>query len=64
MALLKNDQIISAFGRSDIEICHTKEQLLKKIEEEIQNYDIILFLGSGSFGGLDIRMSAQSWLAT
>lgn len=64
MALLKNDQIISAFGRSDIEICHTKEQLLKKIEEEIQNYDIILFLGSGSFGGLDIRMSAKSWLAT
>ncbi|HRI00460.1 MAG TPA: Mur ligase family protein [Saprospiraceae bacterium] len=51
--LLKND-ILKSFGRTDINYCTTKEDLKETIDAMKAHFEVIAFLGSGHFGGLDL----------
>lgn len=55
MPMIDKDFILSAFNRSDLLVCNKKEELLESILKLIPQHQIIVFMGSGHFGGLDIK---------
>ncbi|MBK9721439.1 MAG: peptidoglycan synthetase [Saprospiraceae bacterium] len=54
MNLLDPAFIKSAFGNDSIKVCENKSQLEELLNKYQSEFDLILFLGSGQFGGISL----------
>ncbi len=50
-----NELIIKAFGFSKMKVLHDINQLLIEIKQQLADFDLIIFAGSGHFGGLELN---------
>lgn len=62
MVALKSDDLMSAFDRYDMDICTSTEQLKGKLSSRIEDYNVLIFMGSGQFGGIDVKAYAKNWV--
>jgi len=60
-ALLPND-LLNAFDRYDMDICTSTEELKDKLSSRISDYNVLVFMGSGQFGGLDLKVYTKNWV--
>lgn len=59
LAKLRADDIISAFGRSDLAVFSTKEEVERFVRENAHSDTNILMMSSGNFDGIDQKRLAQ-----
>lgn len=59
LANLQKDDIISAFGRSDLAVFSTKEEVERFVRENAHSDTNILMMSSGNFDGIDQKRLAQ-----
>ncbi|MEP7195373.1 MAG: Mur ligase family protein [Saprospiraceae bacterium] len=55
MEIMSDEFIQDSFGSKEIEIVNDAEKLKQLIQSNRENYDLTLFLGSGNWGGNDIK---------
>jgi UDP-N-acetylmuramate: L-alanyl-gamma-D-glutamyl-meso-diaminopimelate ligase len=55
MNALNADFIKAAFNNEHILICQHKEELNQEISQAVKTHEVIIFMGSGHFGGIDIH---------
>ncbi len=59
LAKLQNEDIISTFGRSDLAVFSTKEEVERFVRENAHSDTNILMMSSGNFDGIDQKRLAQ-----
>lgn len=55
MQKMEDSYIQEAFGNKDIKVIHRTLELKNHMNEHIHHYPIVLFLGSGNWGGLKLQ---------
>ncbi|MBK9272489.1 MAG: peptidoglycan synthetase [Saprospiraceae bacterium] len=62
MTELTQFEIKEAFNREDLKICTTTVELHHAINKNAPDFDVLVFMGSGQFGGLNIKKISAEWL--
>ena len=57
---LSEDLVFECFAREDLSVLTNRDELCKKIREELSNNTIVLLMSSGNFGGLILEDFAKS----
>jgi len=57
---LSEDLVFECFAREDLNVLTNRDELCKKIREELSNNTIVLLMSSGNFGGLILEDFAKS----
>lgn len=55
MSVMEPEQLQKAFGRSDIKVFQDVQSLELDMQSSTGDFELILFLGSGNWGGLELR---------
>ena len=60
LAGLSERSVFDSFNRSDLKVVTNNTELCEKIDSEISEKAIVLFMSSGNFGGLNLEVYSKT----
>ena len=60
---LSKEQVFDSFGRRDLEVLSTPDELSKTIFDDVDGRCVVLLMSSGDFGGINATAKVKEWLA-